>query len=119
MARPERFELPTTKFVAWYSIQLSYGRIETRKRAANYPLSQRTRQRLNGGERVPAGAVACFRLLSPNHASRASYNGFAIAVHSPPSPTIAVRSMGQSMGRWVRRTVRDSGVRSTGFQRVA
>jgi hypothetical protein len=24
--RPERFELPTTKFVAWYSIQLSYGR---------------------------------------------------------------------------------------------
>ena len=26
MARPERFELPTTKFVAWYSIQLSYGR---------------------------------------------------------------------------------------------
>ena|GEM_PF-6688797 len=29
MARPERFELPTTKFVAWYSIQLSYGRTET------------------------------------------------------------------------------------------
>jgi hypothetical protein len=28
MARPERFELPTTKFVAWYSIQLSYGREE-------------------------------------------------------------------------------------------
>ena len=28
MARPERFELPTTKFVAWYSIQLSYGRTE-------------------------------------------------------------------------------------------
>ena len=27
MARPERFELPTTKFVAWYSIQLSYGRV--------------------------------------------------------------------------------------------
>ena len=26
MARPERFELPTTKFVAWCSIQLSYGR---------------------------------------------------------------------------------------------
>ena len=30
MARPERFELPTTKFVAWYSIQLSYGREEPR-----------------------------------------------------------------------------------------
>ena len=28
LARPERFELPTTKFVAWYSIQLSYGREE-------------------------------------------------------------------------------------------
>src|SRR5690349_2116537 len=26
VARPERFELPTTKFVAWCSIQLSYGR---------------------------------------------------------------------------------------------
>ena len=29
LARPERFELPTTKFVAWCSIQLSYGRIAT------------------------------------------------------------------------------------------
>ena len=28
MARPERFELPTTWFVARYSIQLSYGRID-------------------------------------------------------------------------------------------
>ena len=28
VARPERFELPTTKFVAWCSIQLSYGRPE-------------------------------------------------------------------------------------------
>ena len=28
MARPERFELPTTWFVARYSIQLSYGRFE-------------------------------------------------------------------------------------------
>ena len=27
MVRPERFELPTPKFVAWCSIQLSYGRI--------------------------------------------------------------------------------------------
>jgi hypothetical protein len=26
MARPERFELPTARFVAEYSIQLSYGR---------------------------------------------------------------------------------------------
>ena len=27
MARPERFELPTTWFEAKYSIQLSYGRV--------------------------------------------------------------------------------------------
>ena len=30
MARPERFELPTTWFVARYSIQLSYGRVKRR-----------------------------------------------------------------------------------------
>jgi hypothetical protein len=29
MARPERFELPTTRFEAEYSIQLSYGRADT------------------------------------------------------------------------------------------
>ena len=28
LARPEGFEPPTPKFVAWYSIQLSYGRKE-------------------------------------------------------------------------------------------
>ena len=28
MARPERFELPTARFVAGYSIQLSYGRAD-------------------------------------------------------------------------------------------
>ena len=28
MARPERFELPTAWFVARYSIQLSYGRVD-------------------------------------------------------------------------------------------
>ena len=26
MARPEKIELPTPKFVVWCSIQLSYGR---------------------------------------------------------------------------------------------
>src|SRR5215475_11779100 len=30
MARPERFELPTPRFVVWCSIQLSYGRIVAR-----------------------------------------------------------------------------------------
>ena len=42
MARPERFELPTTKFVAWCSIQLSYGRAEEGK----YERKQTGRQRL-------------------------------------------------------------------------
>ena len=39
MARPERFELPTAWFVARYSIQLSYGRIEVRTQdyTENYP----------------------------------------------------------------------------------
>ncbi len=31
MARPERFELPTSWFVAKYSIQLSYGRLNGRE----------------------------------------------------------------------------------------
>ena len=35
MARPERFELPTTWFVARYSVQLSYGR-EENKKASHY-----------------------------------------------------------------------------------
>jgi hypothetical protein len=30
VARPERFERPTPKFVAWCSIQLSYGRTRAR-----------------------------------------------------------------------------------------
>ena len=40
MARPERFELPTARFVAEYSIQLSYGRITT----SYYPLLLLLRQ---------------------------------------------------------------------------
>jgi hypothetical protein len=59
MARPERFELPTTKFVAWYSIQLSYGRFDHRfggktcfaqsarlDEGADYSLPRRIRQLL-------------------------------------------------------------------------
>jgi hypothetical protein len=30
LARPERFERPTPRFVVWCSIQLSYGRIAFR-----------------------------------------------------------------------------------------
>ena len=35
MVRPERFELPTPKFVAWCSIQLSYGRVVQKRNCAN------------------------------------------------------------------------------------
>ena len=34
VARPERFELPTPKFVAWCSIQLSYGRKKQKRNCA-------------------------------------------------------------------------------------
>jgi hypothetical protein len=35
MARPEGFEPPTPKFVAWCSIQLSYGRVVKKRNCAN------------------------------------------------------------------------------------
>jgi hypothetical protein len=38
MARPERFELPTTRFEAEYSIQLSYGRTVGLARRLSYPM---------------------------------------------------------------------------------
>ena len=34
MARPEGFEPPTPKFVAWCSIQLSYGRVVQKRNYA-------------------------------------------------------------------------------------
>ncbi len=39
MARPERFELPTPRFEAWCSIQLSYGRfrIDYKKKHVQTP----------------------------------------------------------------------------------
>ena len=38
LARPERFELPTTWFEARYSIQLSYGRVGFRASVSNKTL---------------------------------------------------------------------------------
>ena len=35
VARPERLELPTPRFVVWCSIQLSYGRTGRRRSGAN------------------------------------------------------------------------------------
>ena len=54
LVRPERFELPTARFVAEYSIQLSYGRmLETQGRALceAQPRPVKNNYRNNGGER--------------------------------------------------------------------
>ena len=49
MARPERFELPTSWFVAMHSIQLSYGRIIERSAILSRTLFVSTK--LNVAER--------------------------------------------------------------------
>jgi hypothetical protein len=41
LARPERFELPTPRFVVWCSIQLSYGRAGPHVGRISEPLSER------------------------------------------------------------------------------
>ena len=38
LARPERFELPTPRFVVWCSIQLSYGRLASRGKFHRLPM---------------------------------------------------------------------------------
>src|SRR5271166_5524186 len=47
LARPERFELPTPRFVVWCSIQLSYGRLGWLKAA-------------KATSRKPAGPLTAF-----------------------------------------------------------
>src|SRR5690348_14189136 len=51
MARPERFELPTTWFVARYSIQLSYGRLINSRVDRLAPVQPKRRGRI-----IPEGA---------------------------------------------------------------
>ena len=46
MARPERFELPTPRFEAWCSIQLSYGRARGAKYRVSILASQCLQARL-------------------------------------------------------------------------
>ena len=62
LARPERFELPTTKFVAWYSIQLSYGREEAELLGSTRFSSTPDVERgdvANGGEPLKTMLRAC------------------------------------------------------------
>ena len=49
MARPERFELPTSWFVAMHSIQLSYGRVHP-GRPAILPRRSFVSSGISGGE---------------------------------------------------------------------
>ncbi len=53
MARPERFELPTPRFVVWCSIQLSYGRASGSRRRRK---SAREVSRANSGFHGPGQA---------------------------------------------------------------
>ena len=46
MARPERFERPTPRFVVWCSIQLSYGRVFRVTLGLNGPLHQKSNRKV-------------------------------------------------------------------------
>ena len=68
MARPERFELPTTWFVARYSIQLSYGRVErilTGRRWNGAPFPKIAVSAARGRPRIPP-LMFCWFSVSPN-----------------------------------------------------
>ena len=76
LARPERFELPTTKFVAWYSIQLSYGREEAellRLKAISSTLNVRLEgsvRHATGTKRLVCSAISANALFDPRLPSR-------------------------------------------------
>ena len=59
MARPDGVEPPTAWFVARYSIQLSYGRVEAR----DYPLETAKTQGLRRKERLRCPALHSVRLV--------------------------------------------------------
>ena len=46
LARPERFERPTPRFVVWCSIQLSYGRVFRVTLGLNGPLHQKSNRKV-------------------------------------------------------------------------
>jgi len=58
MARPERFELPTPRFVVWCSIQLSYGRLLRRSRGKCPRTGQSPRER-GHNYRLRPGKARC------------------------------------------------------------
>ena len=79
MVRPERFELPTTKFVAWYSIQLSYGRTEKTFHFAAAMSGHRGGEARSGIIQTPPPCVNPFlekysRRLTTQQKSRTGYD---------------------------------------------
>ena len=77
VARPERFELPTPKFVAWCSIQLSYGRVLGRPLAGRRPenVAEREGFEPSKGDLVTLTPLAGERFRPLSHLSAAARNG--------------------------------------------
>ena len=77
LARPERFELPTTWFVARYSIQLSYGRVRERDyRGSRAPeRARRAARRHAAGDSVRWGSPAPRRVTDRPPVSRSPRPG--------------------------------------------
>src|SRR5437763_15801665 len=78
MARPERFELPTPRFVVWCSIQLSYGRfapgaiarLERRIAIGSFSLWQARSDRRLGPRPLAAPSAELHRAVGNNDAER-------------------------------------------------
>ena len=85
VARPERFELPTPRFVVWCSIQLSYGRLPFRKGKSRAP-GRGTRLELSAScpawQGSPRGSPGTNRRTGPYglHWAKPA----AVMMHSPP-----------------------------------
>src|SRR5690606_39736329 len=79
LARPERFELPTAKCVAWCSIQLSYGR-------KNYSHIHSFSAFSTGGSESRSAHPCALAILAP----RCGFLGSAIPA-SPVRATAEVR----------------------------
>ena len=102
MARPERFELPTSWFVAMRSIQLSYGRSNF------YPVAQRVVQRAGLGvnsliiAKFIAPGLVCIR--GPPHRGRASYHTDRVRKDVTGKQARLGTARGSSLARYEKQT---------------
>ena len=68
MARPERFERPTPRFVVWCSIQLSYGRLKWRLLEQCHIDCKQDRAKIHPENHPGAGIVPpCRQWLPPRN----------------------------------------------------